>query len=223
MNLVWHLIKFRKLHRMENVYMACKNPKHLFVNTQLWNILQFIILVSPCPSACPSVHQFSRNTTPVASFQYSWSLYGYFRLCGLPQKWFQMISCHVSLLFRRKKTHIMDTWVCPCLQWTKKHTLCPFVSQCPCMDCSFLQNATSVASFWYSRLFFGYFVYVQPHKTDTHIEKTNPNLWIEGATGHHFVDPSAHPSVCPSVDRIVSVLYFYNTCWIHFIYTQLIK
>ena len=35
--------------------------------------------------------------------------------------------------------------------------------------------------------------------------------------------PSVRPSVCPSVDRIVSALYFHNTRRVHFISTHLIK
>ena len=80
----------------------------------------------------------------------------------------------------------MDTCVCPSAHvWTetKKHTsydhLCP---KCPCMDCSFLQNTTSVAIFWYSWYFCGYFVYLQPHKTDSHTGKKTPK----------FMDKSSH-------------------------------
>ena len=106
---------------------------------------------------------------------------------------------------------------CPCMDWNKKtHKLWSFVSKCPCMDCSFLQNTTSVAIFWYSWYFCGYFVYLQPHKTDSHktpfcgsgrshtkpnshTGKRHPNLWTKVATRHRFVGPSVRLSVCPSV------------------------
>ena len=77
-----------------------------------------------------------------------------------------------NFLGKKTNTHIMDTCVCPSVHvWTetkKTHKLWSFVSKCPCMDCSFLQNTTSVATFWYSWYFCGYFVYLQPHKTDNH-------------------------------------------------------
>ena len=79
---------------------------------------------------------------------------------------------------------------CPCMDWNKKtHKLWSFVSKCPCMDCSFLQNTTSVAIFWYSWYFCGYFVYLQPHKTDSHTGKKTPK----------FMDKSIHKtSFCGS-------------------------
>ena len=64
----------------------------------------------------------------------------------------------------------------------KTHKLWSFVSKCPCMDCSFLQNTTSVAIFWYSWYFCGYFVYLLPHKTDSHTGKKTPK----------FMDKSSH-------------------------------
>ena len=86
----------------------------------------------------------------------------------------------------------MDTCVCPCMDWNKKtHKLWSFVSKCPCMDCSFLQNTTSVAIFWYSWYFCGYFVYMQPHKTDSHTGKKTPK----------FMDKSSHKTpFCGSGD-----------------------
>ena len=115
------------------------------------------IVVGHCvrPSVCRSVC-FSQNTTHVASFWYSWSLYGYFGLCGLSHKtisW-NVSTCHVCFNFVGKQTN-----KCPCMHWNiKKHTsyghLCPSV----CMDCSFLQNTTSVANCWYSWSFCGYYV-----------------------------------------------------------------
>ena len=119
----------------------------------------------------------------------------------------------------------MDTCVCPSVHvWTetkKTHKLWSFVSKCPCMDCSFLQNTTSVAIFWYSWYFCGYFVYLQPHKTDSHTGKKtpkfmdksswtyrrshtkpnshtgkrHPNLWTKVATRHRFVGLSVRLSV----------------------------
>ena len=97
-----------------------------------------------------------------------------------------------------KHTHYGHLCVskCPCMDWNKKtHKLWSSVSKCPCMDCSFLQNTTSVAIFWYSWYFCGYFVYLQPHKTDSHTGKRHPNLWTKVATRHRFVGPSVRPSV----------------------------
>ena len=84
-----------------------------------------------------------------------------------------------------KHTHYGHLCVskCPCMDWNEKtHKLWSFVSKCPCMDCSFLQNTTSVAIFWYSWYFCGYFVYLQPHKTDSHTAKKTPK----------FMDKSSH-------------------------------
>ena len=86
---------------------------------------------------------------------------------------------------KNKHTHYGHLCVskCPCMDWNKKtHMLWSFVSKCPCMDCSFLQNTTSVAIFWYSWYFCGYFVYLQPHKTDSHTGKKTPK----------FMDKSSH-------------------------------
>ena len=84
-----------------------------------------------------------------------------------------------------KHTHYGHLCVskCPCMDWNKKtHKLWSFVSKCPCMDCSFLQNTTSVVIFWYSWYFCCYFVYLQPHKTDSHTGKKTPK----------FMDKSSH-------------------------------
>ena len=79
----------------------------------------------------------------------------------------------------------MDTCVCPSVHvWTetKKHTsydhLCPSAHVWTVV----LTNTTSVAIFWYSWYFCGYFVYLQPHKTDSHTGKKTPK----------FMDKSSH-------------------------------
>ena len=104
-------------------------------------------------------------------------------------KRFHEMSLHaICVQFLRKKnkhTHYGHLCVskCPCMDWNKKtHKLWSFVSKCPCMDCSFLQNTTSMAIFWYSWYFCGYFVYLQPHKTDSHTGKKTPK----------FMDKSSH-------------------------------
>ena len=73
-----------------------------------------------------------------------------------------------------KHTHYGHLCVskCPCMDWNKKtHKLWSCVSKCLYMDCSFLQNTTYVAIFWCSWYFCGYFVYLQPHKSDSHTGK----------------------------------------------------
>ena len=127
-------------------------------------------------------------TTPLAH-----GLCGYFRLCGWPHKTISndFRKClYMPYVFNflgkeNKHTHYGHLCVskCPCMDWnTKTHKLWSFVSKCPCMDCSFLQNTTSVAIFWYSWYFCGYFVYLQPHKTDSHTGKKTPK----------FMDKSSH-------------------------------
>ena len=73
----------------------------------------------------------------------------------------------------------MDTCVCPSVHvWTeKKHTQVMIICvQVPMYGLSFLKNTTSVAIFWYSWYFCGYFVYFQPHKTDSHTGKKTPKF-----------------------------------------------
>ena len=97
-----------------------------------------------------------------------------------------------------KHTHYGHLCVskCPCMDWNKKtHKLWSFVSKCPCMDCSFLQNTTSVAIFWYSWYFCGYFVYLQPHKTDSHTGKKTPKFMDKSSHKTPFCG-SVRPSVC---------------------------
>ena len=102
---------------------------------------------------------------------------------------------------------------CPCMDWNKKtHKLWSFVSKCPCMDCSFLQNTTSVAIFWYSRYFCGYFVYFQPHKTDSHTGKKTPKFMDKSSHKTPFCG-SVRPSVRPS--RLPCLLCnIYSSGWI---------
>ena len=88
---------------------------------------------------------------------------------------------YVFNILGKKHTHTLWTLVCVQvsmygLKQKKTHKLWSFVSKCPCMDCSFLQNTTSVAIFWYSWYFCGYFVYLQPHKTDSHTGKKTPTF-----------------------------------------------
>ena len=79
----------------------------------------------------------------------------------------------------------MDTCVCPSVHvWTEtKNTQVMIICvQVLMYGLSFLQNTTSVAIFWYSWYFCGYFVYLQPHKTDSHTGKKTPK----------FMDKSSH-------------------------------
>ena len=114
-----------------------------------------------------------------------------FGLCGWPHKTISndFMKClympYVFNFLGKKNTHYGHLCVskCPCMDWNKEtHKLWSFVSKCPCMDCSFLQNTTSVAIFWYSWYFCGYFVYLQPHITDSHTGKKTPK----------FMDKSSH-------------------------------
>ena len=117
----------------------------------------------------------SQNTTPVASFWYSWSFYGYFGLWRWPHKTIlrNLSTCHMCFDFIGKKTHTYTRYghlcvpKCPCMDWnTKKipHKLWSFVSKCPCMDCSFLYNTTSVPSFLVQLVILWLFCFMCSHR-----------------------------------------------------------
>ena len=139
-----------------------------------------------------SVRPFLRNTTPVASFRYSWWLCGYFGLCGWPHKTISndFMKClympYVFNFLGKKQTHTLWTLVCVQVSMyglKQKNTQVMIICvQVPMYGLSFLQNTTSVAIFWYSWYFCGYFVYLQPHKTDSHTGKKTPK----------FMDKSSH-------------------------------
>ena len=110
-----------------------------------------------------------------------------------------------------KHTHYghLCVFKCPCMDCNKKtHKLWSFVSKCPCMDCSFLQNTTSVAIFWYSWHFCGYFLYLQPHKTNSHTGKKTPK----------FMDKSSHKTpFCGSArSSIEQVPYCFSRSYVKF-------
>ena len=112
-----------------------------------------------------------------------------------------------NFLGKKTNTHIMDTCVCPNVHvWTetKKNTQVMIIF-CPsahvwsyCRVLSFLQNTTSVAIFWYSWYFCGYFVYLQPHKTDSHTGKKTPKFMDKSSHKTPFCG-SVRPFVCPAV------------------------
>ena len=115
-----------------------------------------------------------------------------------------------TLWTQETHTHIMDTgnthtlWTLVCVQVSmyglkqrKIHKLWSFVSKCPCMDYSFLQNTTSLVSFWYSWSLCGYFVMCSHTKPIATQEERHPNLWTKVATRHHFVGISVRLSLTP--------------------------